>query len=255
MNSRRRHSSLRWPSVSTSSHQLEVSGVTVEVVRKDIKNLHLAAYPPDGHVRIAVPLHVDDEAVRLAVASRLGWIRKQQAGYRSQERQSEREMVTGESHFVGGRRYRLDVVEGPRSAVRIRNSRTLELHVRPGATASERGTILDRWYRRQLKERIPDLIAKWEPKVGARVNEWGVKKMKTRWGTCNKEAGRIWLNLELAKKPPICLEYIVVHEMVHLLERHHNDRFRDFMDALMPKWRLHRHELNRTPLKHEDWTY
>ncbi|MBL7039231.1 MAG: M48 family metallopeptidase [Pirellulaceae bacterium] len=242
--------------MTTKRHQLEVSGIPVEVVRKDIKNLHLAVYPPHGRVRVAVPLRVSDETVRLAVISRLGWIRRQQSTLDQQERQSEREMVTGESHFVQGRRYRLDVIEqdGPASVV-IRNSKTLELRVRPGTDRQKREEVFWRWYRQLLREQIPDLLAKWEPVVGVRVASSGIKRMKTRWGTCNTEAQRIWLNLELAKKPPACLEYILVHEMVHLLERHHNDRFRAYMDEFMPQWRLYREELNRAPLAHEDWEY
>jgi len=233
-----------------------VSGIPVEVVRKDIKNLHLAVYPPQGRVRVAVPLRTSDETVRLAVISRLGWIRRQQSTLDQQERQSARGMVTGESHFVQGRRYRLDVIEQdtPASVV-IRNSKTLELRVRPDTNREKREEVLGRWYRQLLREQIPDLLAKWEPVVGVQVASCGIKRMKTRWGTCNIEAQRIWLNLELAKKPPACVEYILVHEMVHLLERHHNDRFRAYMDQFMPQWRLHREELNRAPLAHEDWEY
>jgi len=235
---------------------LEVSGIPVEVVRKDIKNLHLAVYPPHGRVRVAVPLRTSDETVRLAVVTRLGWIRRQQNSLEEQERQSYREMVTGESHYVEGRRYRLDVIEqdAPASVV-IRNKRTLELRVRPGTGVEKRQEILQSWYRQLLREQIPDLLAKWEPVIGVEVNSCGIKRMKTKWGTCNIEDKRIWLNLELAKKPPVCLEYILVHEMVHLLERHHNDRFRAYMDQFMPQWRTFRDELNRAPLSHENWSY
>ena len=228
----------------------------MEVVRKDIKNLHLAVYPPNGRVRVAVPLRTSDETVRLAVVSRLGWIRRQQGSLEQQDRQSQREMITGESHFVHGRRYRLDVIEqdAPASVV-IRNGKTLELRVRPDTDRRKREDVLWRWYRQLLRDQIPDLLAKWEPVVGVEVATCGIKRMKTKWGTCNIEARRIWLNLELAKKPPICLEYILVHEMVHLLERQHNDRFQAYMDRFMPQWRLHREELNRAPLAHEDWGY
>ncbi len=230
--------------------------MSVEVVRKDIKNLHLAVYPPNGRVRVAIPLRLDDEAVRLAVISRLGWIRRKQAGLKQQDRQSEREMFSGESHYVQGRRYRLDVIEYTgRTSVCLRNNNTLEMRVRPGTSGQNREAALHRWYRQLLRAQIPELIAKWEPVVGVNVADWGIKKMKTRWGTCNNAARRIWLNLELAKKPPSCLEYILVHEMLHLLERHHNDRFREYMDRFMPQWRLHREELNRAPLAHEDWQY
>ncbi len=242
--------------MTTKRHQIEVSGIPVEVVRKDIKNLHLGVYPPQGRVRVAAPLHLDDEAVRLAVISRVGWIRRQQAGFEQQARQSRREMITGESHYVQGRRYRLNVIEhdGPAS-VSLPNNTTMELRVRPGTDRDQREAVLHRWYRQRLRKQIPELVAKWEPKVGVTVAEWGIKKMKTRWGTCNVAARRIWLNLELARKPASCLEYILVHEMVHLLDRHHNDRFRAYMDQFMPQWRLHREELKRRPLAHEDWRY
>lgn len=237
-------------------HVLEVAGLSVDVVRKAIGNLHLAVYPPEGRVRVAVPLHVDDEAVRLAVIDKLGWIRRQQASFRRQPRQSEREMVTGESHYVWGRRRRLNVIghEGP-PRVRLRGPSALDLYVRPGTDAGRRRHVLTEWYREQLKARVPGLIAAWEPVVGVRVADWRVRKMKTKWGSCSIDARRIWLNLELAKKPPECLEYIVVHEMVHLLERHHNTRFVGLMDTFMPQWRLYRDTLNSAPLAYEDWSY
>lgn len=235
---------------------MEINGITVEIVRKDIKNLHIGVYPPGGRVRVAAPLRLGDEAIRLAVVSRLGWIRRQQKSFAEQQRQSQREMVSGESHYFQGRRYRLAVVEheGP-STVRFRNSSTLELLVRSGADRKRREDVLNRWYRQRLREQIPALIAKWEPKLGVSVAAWGIKRMKTRWGTCNPDAGRIWLNLELAKKSLHCLEYILVHEMVHLLERKHNDRFMELMDRVMPQWRMYRAELNRAPLAHERWDY
>lgn len=242
--------------MTTDQHQIDVGGIPVEIVRKDIKNLHLGVYPPNGRVRAAVPLRLDDDDVRLAVIARLGWIRRQQQRFKQQDRQSEREMVTGESHYFQGRRYLLDVIEqGGPPAVRLRNNRTMELRVRPGSDREKREFVLHRWRRQQLREQISSLIAEWEPKIGVEVAEWGIKKMKTRWGSCNIEARRIWLNLELAKKSPSCLEYILVHEMVHILERHHNERFRGLMDRLMPQWRLHREELNRAPLSHENWEY
>ena len=242
--------------MSTNAHQLIVSGIVVDVVRKDIKNLHLAVYPPYGRVRVAAPLRVDDEAVRLAVISRLAWIKRQQAKFEAQERQSSREFVSGESHYYLGSRYLLNVIyhDGPPQVV-IRNNTTMDLIVRTGSDTREREQVLLKWYRKQLKVVVPPLIAKWEPIIGVQVAEWGVKQMKTKWGTCNIEARRIWLNLELIKKPALCLEYVVVHEMVHLLERHHNDNFKAYMSRFMPQWRLHREELNRAPLNHEEWEY
>jgi predicted metal-dependent hydrolase len=228
----------------------------VEIVRKDIKNFHLAVYPPKGRVRVAAPLRLNDEAVRLAVISRLSWIRKQQERFQQQDRQSAREMETGESHYYKGHRYRLDVIEHHgRPRVALSNNSRMELRIRPGTDRDEREAMLHRWYRRRLRELLPSFVAKWEPQVGVNVAETRIKKMKTRWGTSNAEARRIWLNLELAKKPLSCLEYILLHEMVHFLERHHSERFRELMDKLMPQWRLHRAELNRAPLAHEDWRY
>jgi predicted metal-dependent hydrolase len=237
-------------------HQITAGDLVVDVVRKEIKNLHLAVYPPDGRVRVAAPLLVDDEAVRLAVIARLPWIRRQQGKFAQQERQSAREVVSGESHYFQGRRYLLNVVyrDGV-PAVAVRNNTTLDLFVRPGSDTAQRGRVLLTWYRRQLQQLIPPLVAKWEAIIGVQVAEWRVKQMKTRWGTCNPDARRIWLNLELIKKPASCLEYIVVHEMVHLLERRHNDRFVALMDRFMPQWRLLRDELNQAPLGHATWEY
>lgn len=228
----------------------------VDVVRKDIKNVHLAVYPPSGRVRIAAPRRLSDDAIRLAVVTRLGWIRRQQRVYAAQERQSERDMVSGESHYVEGRRYRLKVIESDgRPQVCIRGTRTLELRIASGSSRDLRARTLDRWYRARLRQEIQELIAKWQPIVGVRVSTWGIRKMRTRWGSCHESNGHILLNLELAKKDRECLEYIVVHELVHLLEREHNDRFRGFMDRFMPMWRLRRDKLNRAPLANEHWQY
>jgi predicted metal-dependent hydrolase len=205
---------------------------------------------------VAAPLRVDDEAVRLAVISRLAWIKRQQAKYQDQERQSAREYVSGESHYYQGNRYLLNVVyhDAPPKVV-IRNKTTLDLFVRTGSDTAQRERVLLAWYRQQLKHMIPPLIAKWEAIIGVEIADWGVKQMKTKWGSCNIEARRIWLNLELIKKPAHCLEFIMVHEMVHLLERNHNDRFIAHMDQFMPQWRFLRDELNKAPLGHATWEY
>ncbi len=238
------------------SPTIVVGGISVQVVRKAIKNLHLGVYPPEGRVRVAAPAAMSDDAIRLALVSRLGWIRKQQARFAGQERQSAREYVSGESHYYQGGRYLLNVVyRGGPSAVVLRNKTILDLFVRPGSDTAQRERVLLGWYRRQLKEMIPPLIARWEPIVGVEVTEWGVKSMKTRWGSCNPQARRIWLNLELIKKPSDCLEYVVVHEMVHLLERRHNDRFVALMDQFLPGWRETRAVLNQAPLGHATWEY
>lgn len=232
----------------------EIHGTPVEVVRKDIKNLHVGVYPPSGRVRVAAPLRLDDDAVRLAVISRLGWIRRQQAGFAQQVRQSLRELATGESHYFQGRRYRLNVIEhdGPPS-VRLPSNTTMEMRVRPGTNWDKREEVLEQWYRRRLRVQIGPLLEKWETRIGVAVAEVRIKKMRTRWGSCNARVRRIWLNLELVKKPASCLEYILVHEIVHILERRHNARFRELIDRLMPTWRLRREELNRAPLAHEKW--
>ncbi|NOT11353.1 MAG: M48 family metallopeptidase [Methylococcaceae bacterium] len=242
-------------SVNTEPHQITVSRIRVDIVRKDIKNLHLGVYPPNGRVRVAAPLTVSDEAIRLAVVDKLGWIKRQQARFIIQARQSPREMVSGESHYFLGRRYRLCVVEQRgKHEVILRNHTILELHVKAGTDAGQREKILQQWYREQLKQLIPALLDKWQPLLGVVLANWGIKKMKTKWGACNIQTGRIWLNLELAKKPVQCVEYIVVHELMHLLERHHNDRFITLMDQHLPNWRLYKDELNQMPLKSERWS-
>lgn len=233
-----------------------MSGLPVEIVRKAIKNLHLGVYPPNGRVRVAAPVRVRDEAVRLAVISRLGWIKRQRTRFHSQERQSAREYVSRESHYFLGRRYLLNVIErNGLSRVSRKGHTILELQISRRAGRFRREQILLGWYRKNLKALILPLIEKWEAKMGTKVESWGIRRMKTKWGSCNSVEQRIWLNLELAKKPVRCLEYILVHEMVHLIERHHNDRFTMLMDRFMPNWRAHRDELNHAPLAHEMWSY
>jgi len=239
----------------TETHQITVQSLTVDVVRKAIKNLHLGVYPPDGRVRVAAPLAVSDEAVRLAVIGKLDWIKRQQSSFRAQPRQGKREMVSGESHYFLGQRYRLRIVFSAGASKVVLNKSRLELHMRPELAAEERERALQEWYRARLKELVPPLLDKWLPVLGVEPAGWGIRKMKTKWGSCNTEARRIWLNLELAKKPVQCLEYILVHELSHLLERRHNDRFRAVMDRVMPQWRLQREELSRAPLGYDDWDY
>ncbi len=237
-------------------HQIVVNNIVIDVVRKDIKNLHLSVYPPSGRVRIATPTKVDDEAVRLFAISKMSWIKKNQAKYINQQRQPERKYVSGESHYFRGQRYLLNIITHtgyPKIA--IRNKKFIDLYVKADYTQEQRENVMTNWYRKNLKEQIPALIEKWQEIIGVEVVQWEVKKMKTKWGTCNREAKRIWLNLELAKKPEHCLEYIIVHEMVHLLERNHTERFVAYMNKFMPQWNSVKEELNRSMLKHEDWTY
>ncbi len=235
--------------MTTDSHHITVGGLSVEVVRKNIKNLHLGVYPPNGRVRVAAPLVVDDEAVRLAVVGKLGWIKRQREKFQAQPRQSQRCMVSGESHYFLGQRYRLRViVEGGSPKLILRGKASMALYVRPDTTPEKKQEILHAFYRAELKKLIPELLEKWQPILGVTVRAWGIKRMKTKWGTCNIEARRIWLNLELAKKPVQCLEYILVHELTHLLERHHNERFTGLLDQHLPQWRMLREELNGSVL-------
>ncbi len=239
--------------MNTGSASLTVRGIDVDVVYKDIKNLHIGVYPPVGRVRVAAPLKLDDDQVRLAVVQRLPWIRRQQGQLRSAPRQSEREMVTGESHYVWGVRRRLKVIERPgRAHVEVDGER-LVLSIPSGTSADERRQYLDRWYREQLRREIPTEIAKWEAKLQVTVPKWTIRRMKTKWGSCNRETRHIWFNVELAKKHPDCLEYIVVHEMAHYFERHHGEHFTALMDTYLPDWRRRREQLNASPLGHEDW--
>ncbi|GAA3967533.1 SprT family zinc-dependent metalloprotease [Streptomyces marokkonensis] len=239
--------------MSTASAYLTIRGIDVDVIYKSIKNLHIGVYPPLGRVRVAAPHQLDDEQVRLAVIQRLPWIKEQREQFRSAARQSTREMVTGESHYVWGVRRRMKVVERPGRAHFELDGERLLLYVPPRTSAERRRELLDQWYREQVRHAIPSLIAKWEPILEVSVSRWSIKRMKTKWGSCNRETGHIWFNVELAKKPPACLEYIVVHEMAHYLERHHDDRFTKLVERSMPNWRSLRDQLNSAPLADEQW--
>lgn len=235
--------------------QLQLGNIIVDVIQKDIKNIYLSVYPPTGRVRISAPFRMDVDTIRVFAISKLSWIRKQQAKLKKQEREAPREFLNNESHYFNGKRYLLKIIHhnaAPR--VNLQHS-TIELYVRPKTGREKMKVILDEWYRRYLKATVPMLIAKWEKKMNIQVNEFGIKKMRTKWGTCNREVKRIWLNLDLAKKPSECLEYIIVHEMVHLLERTHNDRFVSLMTEFMPKWRFYKDELNQLPVSHRAWNY
>lgn len=200
-------------------------------------------------MRVAAPLAVDDEAVRLAVVNKLAWIKRQRVRFQAQPRQSVRRMVSGESHYFLGQRYRLRVVEeGGAARLTLRGKATMLLNVPADSTLEKRQEILQDFYRTELKKLVPELLDKWQPVLGVKVNDWGIRRMKTKWGSCNIEARRIWLNLELAKKPVQCLEYIIVHELTHLLERHHNERFVQLLDQHLPQWRMLREELNGSML-------
>ena len=229
---------------------IEIGAIPIQLQRKAIKNLHISVLPPDGRVRVSAPKLMTDTAIRMAVISRIPWIKKQQHAFAQQPRQSERDMVSGECHYLWGKRYRLDVTETVGKHEVKCGHEYLYLSVNPATTTKNKALVLADFYRHTLKMRIAELLPIWEKKIGVATADWGVKHMKTRWGSCNIQAKRIWLNLELAKKPPECLEYVLVHELVHLLERHHNERFRAHMDRLLPNWRERQNVLNQMPLAH-----
>ena len=235
--------------------QLKLGDITVDVVLKDIKNIHLSVYPPSGRVRISAPSRMRHDTIRVFAIAKLAWIEQQQHKLREQERETTREYLDRESHYVFGKRCMLTVIEDDAPAsVELKHSKLL-LRVRSGIREEARHAVIDQWYRRQLKQTVPPLIARWEPLMGVKVERLFVQRMKMKWGSCNHRADSIRLNTELAKKPRECLEYIVVHEMVHLLEPTHNARFIALMDKFMPRWRHYRQMLNRLPLRHESWDY
>lgn len=235
--------------------QIELGDITVDVVLKDIKNVHLSVYPPTGRVRISAPKRMNMDTIRVFAISKLAWIKQQQAKLREQEREIPRDYVDRESHYVWGKRYLLTVIESDEPpSIELKHKRLL-LRVRPGAAKEKRQALVEEWYRARLKERVPPLLARWQPLLGVRVERFFVQRMKTKWGSCNPRARTIRLNTELAKKPAECLEYIVVHELVHLLEPTHNARFLALMDRFLPAWQFHRQMLNRLPVRQEDWTY
>jgi predicted metal-dependent hydrolase len=235
--------------------RIQLGDIAVDVIRKEIKNVHLSVHPPTGRVRIAAPERMSLDTVRVFAIAKLPWIKKQQRKLREQERETPREYIDRESHYVWGKRYLLKVVEGDRPASVELNHGRMILCVRRGADKAKRKAIVEEWHREQLRRAVPPLIEKWERLMGVRVRRFFVQRMKTKWGSCNDQAGSIRLNTDLARKPRECLEYIVVHEMAHLLEPTHNDRFLVLMDQFMPKWQSHRDVLNRLPVRHESWDY
>jgi len=237
--------------------QLTIGSLDIQLQRKIIKHLHISVMPPDGQIRVAAPESMTETAIRMAVVHRIPWIRKQQANFAKQVRQSTREMISGETHYLWGRRYRLEVIELDAtqsivSRVKLKGGKLI-LTVSIGTSTADKLKILNEYYRTRLKARAPDLIHKWSEQLDVTTSSWQVQKMKTKWGSCNIEEGRILLNLELAKKPLPCLEYIIVHELLHFKERQHNDRFKALLDTHMPDWRSRRDLLNRMPLGQENW--
>lgn len=235
----------------------KIGELDIQLTRKDIKNLHISIMPPDGDVRVSAPNAMTDTAIRMAVIHRIPWIRRQQASFAKQERQSTRQMVDGETHYLWGRRYRLlvnnlDTDLKSAQSVKLNRGR-LVLSVNPSASTESKLHLLDEYYRSRLKSKIPDIVQKWSQVTNISCDSWHIQKMKTKWGSCNIEEKRILLNLELAKKPLPCLEYIILHEFLHFKERQHNDRFKALLDKYMPDWRSRRDLLNQMPLKQERW--
>lgn len=235
---------------------MTINGIPVDVIQKNIKNLHLAVYPPDGRIRVAAPQKTGNEAIRLFVISRISWIKKKQRQFRVQERQSEREYISGENHYFKGKRYLLRVkYHSAPAKVETSNNKYIDLYVRENSSKDYKQKAVFNWYREELRKQLPKLVEKWEKETNIKVKDWRIRRMKTKWGTCNRSKKRIRLNLELIKKPAHCLEYILVHEMVHILEKHHTDTFRGYMTKFMPKWKFYREELNNFILNHEKWEY
>jgi len=241
--------------MNTSHNTIELGDICLNVIHKDIKNVHLSVHPPQGRVTISAPLQMNLETIRLFSIAKLGWIRKQQKKLRNQKRETSREYITRESHYYLGQRYLLKVIEQDAAPKVILKHNTIEIYIRKGASIKQREEILQSWYRQKLRELVPQYIAKLETKMNVKVAEICVRTMKTKWGTCNAKAKRIWLNTELAKKPIESIEYVLIHEMVHLLERNHNEKFISYMDKFAPKWKHLREELNRSALGHVEWSY
>ncbi|ENV61805.1 M48 family metallopeptidase [Acinetobacter soli] len=226
---------------------LKIGSIDIEVHRKDVKNLNITVHPPLGDVRVSVPLSMSETSVRMAIIGRLAWIKKQQADFKEQRRQSKREMISGESHYLWGKHYRLNVIERKGRHVIKKRGKWLDLYVSPNATQNNRRKVIEVFYRIELKTALDDLLVEWQKRLHVKLNAYGIRKMKTKWGSCNTDAARTLFNLELAKKPYECLEYIVVHELVHLLVRTHNDEFKALMDVHMPDWK-HRKALLKDQL-------
>lgn len=235
--------------MSIKENQIQVLDLVIDVVKKDIKNMHLAVYPPTGRIRIASPKDIHDEAIRLFAISKIRWIKKHQKNFYDQLRETPREYITGESHYFDGKRYLLKVIQRyGKHEIKIKNKTYLELYVSPKATVEAKEKVFNEWYRNHLKEVVPGLLEKLEEKTNLKCESWGVQKMRTKWGSCRIEKRKIMLNLELAKKPRHCLEYVILHELIHFLERNHNDKFRSHLDKFMPNWKTYKRELNELPV-------
>lgn len=235
-------------------NEMLVGNLQVSVLKKAVKNLHLNVLPPHGRVRVSVPPNMNEDAVRVFIASKLPWINKQIEKFKTQARETKRDYIEGESHYFQGKRYLLNIVKTDgKPHIQIRRKKFIDFYVNDKVGKRQREKLFNDWYRLELKKQVHDLIYKWQKTMGLKGVDWRVKRMKTKWGTCNSKAKRIWLNLELAKKPLGCLEYIIVHELVHLKENSHNERFVSLIDKFMPHWRARKEELNKFILAYEEW--
>ena len=232
---------------------IRIGDIVIAMTRKDIKHVHLSVHPPGGHVTLVAPTGTRPEVARAYAISKLGWIRDQQTKLRAQARGTPRRYVTRESHYLWGRRYLLAVVEKDAKPVVRLGHRTITLAVRPGSARARREEVLHEWHKTLLHQAVPPLIRKWETKLGVSASGYFLQRMKTKWGSCNHRARTIRLNTELVKKPKDLLEYIVVHEMAHLVEPTHSERFLAVMTEHYPAWRMARAELNELPLAAEAW--
>jgi hypothetical protein len=251
---RRKLLSLQGIKMNTDLKKMKVGSLEVQTVRKDIKNMHLGVYPPTGRVRIAAPIRTTEDSMRLFIISKIPWIKKQKVKFEKQQRQTKREYISGESHYFLGRRFLLNVIHTKDSPkIEIRKKTHLDLHIRPNTSTKKREELLESFYRGELKRHIPKLLSKWERITGIKVSSVNIKKMKTKWGTSNPKDKRIWVNSELAKNRLRCLDYVILHEIIHLLEKTHNDKFYRLLDLYMPQWQQHRKELNNSVLGYFTW--
>lgn len=226
-----------------NAKKIIINDIEIEVNKKKIKNMHLSVLPPDGKVRISAPIYIDDEKIKNFAISKIGWIKKHINKFENRPIKIERKYVSGESHYVWGRKYSLEIRHNYINNIETEGDKII-LTVREGSTTQHRENVMIEWYRKQLKEKLPGVIGKWEAIIGVMADSVRIKNMRTRWGTCNTQTKCIWINLQLAKKPIECLEYIVVHELVHLLEKSHNNIFKGYMDKFLPDWRVTKDLLN-----------
>lgn len=242
--------------MSIKIEEMEINGIHIQIIRKSIKNMYLGIYPPNGIVKVTTRLETDNERVRLFVLTHMARIKKSQREIQEQPRISPYQYIDRESHYFQGERYLLSVKEDANiNSVNLGSTKFIELNFKPNTTLEQRHKLVQEWHRKQLKLIIPPLIEKWQKKIGVEIFQCEVKQMKTKWGTCNIEKKRIWINLELSQKSVRCLEYIIVHEMLHLLVRHHNDEFMSLISKYLPNWKQLKKELDSSPSSHQEWEY